>query len=201
MSQWKKIKKLSVFKVENWRVMRRLRQRKCVGHQAVEMSAHCTLTFFRGGREHGCKPALSQKKLLSKKNKKTLPSWLRVDAYISRYLGKNSEAVLFSANLPAWSCTKSIIIKQYLCLTWLTYCSWIHALGNMFWKADTSLRTPFHSVRFLKGVLEICSSLPGVSTPKMIADMDTVSLFNRHVSLYQECSHPSDSGHGHCVTI
>ena len=38
-----KIKKLSVFKVENWRVMRRLRQRKCVGHQAVEMSAQCTL--------------------------------------------------------------------------------------------------------------------------------------------------------------
>ena len=159
------------------------------------------LLFLEVGGSMDASLPLSQKKLLSKNNKKTLPSWLRVDAYISRYLGKNSEAVLFSANLPAWSCTKSIIIKQYLCLTWLTYCSWIHALGNMFWRADTSLRTPFHSARFLKGVLEICSSLPGVSTPKLIADMDTVSLFKRHVSLYQECSHPSDSGHGHCVTI
>ena len=70
MSQWKKIKKLSVFKVENWRVMRRLRQRKCVGHQAVEMRAHCTIINFLvvGGSMDASLP-LSQKKLLSKSKK------------------------------------------------------------------------------------------------------------------------------------
>ena len=68
MSQWKKIKKLSVFKVENWRVMRRLRQRKCVGHQAVEMSAQ--LLFLEVGGSMDASLPLSQKKLLSKNNKK-----------------------------------------------------------------------------------------------------------------------------------